>query len=83
MRTGNWEVKVAQMNISGTTQSVLVSDVAVGTSASTSPSLLDMMLLNLQYGISQIPFGRNLGKQWWERNDSAKKTGKKAFASTF
>ncbi|KAJ4498332.1 cortical protein marker for cell polarity-domain-containing protein [Lentinula lateritia] len=38
-RTGNWEVKVAQTNISGTTQSVLVSDVAVGTSASAGPSL--------------------------------------------
>ncbi|KAJ4468223.1 cortical protein marker for cell polarity-domain-containing protein [Lentinula aciculospora] len=38
-RTGDWEVKVAQTNISGTTQSVLVSDVAVGTSASASPSL--------------------------------------------
>ncbi|KAJ3988307.1 cortical protein marker for cell polarity-domain-containing protein [Lentinula detonsa] len=38
-RTGDWEVKVAQTNISGTTQSVLVSDVAVGTSASAGPSL--------------------------------------------
>ncbi|KAJ3820470.1 cortical protein marker for cell polarity-domain-containing protein [Lentinula raphanica] len=38
-RTGDWEIKVAQTNISGTTQSVLVSDVAVGTSASAGPSL--------------------------------------------
>ncbi|KAJ3999992.1 cortical protein marker for cell polarity-domain-containing protein [Lentinula boryana] len=38
-RTGDWEVKVAQTNISGTTQSVLVSDVAVGTSSSAGPSL--------------------------------------------
>lgn len=37
--TGDWSVKVANTNISGTTQSVLVSTVAVGTSASNSPSV--------------------------------------------
>ncbi|KAF9050968.1 hypothetical protein BDZ89DRAFT_1056874 [Hymenopellis radicata] len=37
--TGDWSVKVANTDISGTTQSVLVSTVAVGTSASNSPSV--------------------------------------------
>jgi hypothetical protein len=38
-RTGNWEVKVANTNISGTTQSVLVSDVSVGTSPESGPTI--------------------------------------------
>ncbi|KAF9071081.1 cortical protein marker for cell polarity-domain-containing protein [Rhodocollybia butyracea] len=38
-QTGDWEVKVAPSNIAGTTQSVLVSDVAVGTSPSSGPSI--------------------------------------------
>ncbi|KAG6813658.1 hypothetical protein H0H92_008895 [Tricholoma furcatifolium] len=36
--TGDWEAKVANTNISGTTQTVLVSDVDVGTSASSGPT---------------------------------------------
>ncbi|KIK67106.1 hypothetical protein GYMLUDRAFT_37143 [Collybiopsis luxurians FD-317 M1] len=38
-RTGDWEVKVAKTDIAGTTQSVLVADVNVGTSASSGPSV--------------------------------------------
>ncbi|KAE9401582.1 hypothetical protein BT96DRAFT_918714 [Gymnopus androsaceus JB14] len=36
--TGSWKEEVVPTNISGTTESVLVSDVAVGTSASSGPS---------------------------------------------
>ncbi|KAE9388872.1 hypothetical protein BT96DRAFT_1003780 [Gymnopus androsaceus JB14] len=36
--TGSWEEKVVPTNISGTTELVLVSDVAVGTSVSSGPS---------------------------------------------
>ncbi|KAK0461417.1 cortical protein marker for cell polarity-domain-containing protein [Desarmillaria tabescens] len=38
-RTGDWQVKVANTNISGTTQSILVSTVEVGTSAANGPSM--------------------------------------------
>lgn len=38
-RTGDWTVKVANTGISGTTQSVIVSNPAVGTSASDGPSV--------------------------------------------
>ncbi|KAF5389471.1 hypothetical protein D9757_004296 [Collybiopsis confluens] len=38
-RTGNWEVKFAKTDIAGTTQSVLVSDIDVGTPASSGPSI--------------------------------------------
>jgi hypothetical protein len=37
--TGSWEVEQANTNISGTIQSVLVSDVSVGTSAASGPSV--------------------------------------------
>ncbi|KAK0212989.1 cortical protein marker for cell polarity-domain-containing protein [Desarmillaria ectypa] len=38
-RTGDWQVKIANTNISGTIQSVLVSTVDVGTSAANGPSM--------------------------------------------
>ncbi|KAG7446426.1 uncharacterized protein BT62DRAFT_931867 [Guyanagaster necrorhizus] len=37
--TGDWQVKIANTNISGTTQSILVSTVDVGTSAANGPSV--------------------------------------------
>ncbi|KAK0455134.1 cortical protein marker for cell polarity-domain-containing protein [Armillaria borealis] len=38
-RTGNWQVKTANTNIPGTTQSILVSTIDVGTSAANGPSI--------------------------------------------
>lgn len=55
-RTGTWNEKDANTNIPGTVQAVLVSDVAVGTSASQSPSFTWMPYVSAsgQYNINLL-----------------------------
>ncbi|KAI3615164.1 cellular morphogenesis protein [Moniliophthora roreri] len=55
-RTGNWAVKVANTDIPGTVQSVLVSEVDVGTSSSSGPTFTWMPYVSAsgQYEMSML-----------------------------
>ncbi|KAJ7594821.1 cortical protein marker for cell polarity-domain-containing protein [Mycena floridula] len=60
-RTGDWSAKVADTDIAGTTQTVLVSTVAVGTSSSNGPSLtwIPYVSASGQYEVSMLVPGCN------------------------